>query len=48
MRIIFNHQDIESEKMHVNLVNGLENFDKTKLKPTVTQEKIVLPDKEGI
>lgn len=37
--------DIETEKMHFNLVNGVESFDKNKLKPTVTQEKIILPDK---
>jgi len=40
-------QDIESEKQHITFVNGVESFDKKQLKPTVTQEKFVLPDKEG-
>jgi hypothetical protein len=29
-------------------LTGLNAFDKEKLKPTVTQEKIVLPDREVI
>lgn len=41
-------EDIETEKKHISLVTGVETFDKNKLKPTVTQEKIVLPDKEGL
>jgi hypothetical protein len=41
-------EDIECEKQHLNFVTGVETFDKNKLKPTVTQEKVVLPDKEGI
>jgi len=36
--------DIESEKKHLSLIDGVESFEKTKLKPTVTEEKIVLPD----
>lgn len=40
--------DIQSEKKHLSLIDGLENFEKTKLKPTVTEEKVVLPDAETI
>jgi hypothetical protein len=40
-------EDIESEKQHFSLVQGVEGFDKNKLKPTVTQEKLILPDKDG-
>lgn len=40
-------QDIEIEKQHITFVNGVESFDKKQLKPTVTQEKFVLPDKDG-
>ncbi len=32
----------------MSLISGVENFEKTNLKPTITQEKIVLPDKETI
>jgi len=28
----------------LSLIDGVESFEKTKLKPTVTEEKIVLPD----
>ena len=40
-------EDIESEKQHITFVNGVESFDKNKLKPTVTKEKFILPDQEG-
>ncbi len=40
--------DIESEKKHLSLIDGVENFEKKNLKPTVTQEKVILPDKEAI
>jgi hypothetical protein len=35
------------EKNHLNLLNGVEHFDKTTMKPTTTAEKIILPDTEG-
>lgn len=40
-------EDIETEKKHIEFVNGVEGFDKNKLKRTVTNEKVVLPDKES-
>lgn len=39
---------IEQEKEKLNFINGIENFDSTKLKHTETQEKNPLPTKETI
>lgn len=39
---------IEQEKEKINFINGIENFDATKLKHTETQEKNPLPTKEVI
>lgn len=39
---------IEKEKEKLNFINGIENFDSTKLKHTETQEKNPLPTKEII
>ena len=41
------NSDIESEKVHQSLLQGVESYDKTSLKPAETQEKFVLPAKEG-
>ena len=41
------YSDIESEKTHQNLLQGVESYDKSSLKPAETQEKIILPAKEG-
>jgi len=38
---------IEAEKEQQQLIAGIENFDSTKLKHTVTEEKNPLPTKEG-
>lgn len=38
---------MQQEKTHQNLLQGVESYDKTALKPTDTVEKIVLPDPEG-
>jgi Thymosin beta-4 family len=38
---------VHQEKTQQNLLHGVESFDKAALKPTETQEKIVLPDPEG-
>ncbi len=38
---------IEAEKEQQQFRAGIENFDPTKLKPTVTKEKNTLPTKEG-
>lgn len=39
---------IELERKEVDLINGIENFDSTKLKHTETVEKNPLPTKEVI
>lgn len=39
---------IEQEKEKLNFINGIENFDSSKLKHTETQEKNPLPTKEII
>ena len=39
--------DIETEKQHISLIEGVECYDKTALKPTETLEKIVLPAQTG-
>lgn len=39
---------IEQERKEVDLINGIENFDSTKLKHTETVEKNPLPTKEVI
>ncbi len=38
---------IQTEKVHQNLVEGIETFDSKKLKHAETQEKNSLPTKEG-
>lgn len=38
---------IEAEKGQQQFRAGIENFDTSKLKPTVTEEKNPLPTKEG-
>ena len=38
---------MQQEKTHQNLLQGVESYDKTALKPTDTVEKIILPDPEG-
>ena len=45
--ITLSNSDIESEKSHQNLLQGVENYDKSSLKPAETLEKSVLPAKEG-
>lgn len=32
----------------MSLIDGVENFKKGELKPTVTEEKIILPDAETL
>ena len=39
--------DIESEKTHQTLLQRVESYDKSTLKPAETIEKVVLPAKEG-
>lgn len=41
-------EDIEAEKGHNQMVEGIQNFDPAQLKHTETQEKVVLPTKEVI
>jgi hypothetical protein len=38
---------VRQEKVHQNLLEGVEHFDKATMKPTQTQEKNPLPDPEG-
>lgn len=35
------------EKVHQNLLNGVEHFDKATMKHAETQEKNILPDPQG-
>lgn len=46
--IFSNKLAIKQEKEQLNLINGIENFDSTKLKHTETLEKNPLPTKEVI
>lgn len=39
--------DMKQERQHMSMLQGLENFDTTKLKPTETTEKSILPSIEG-
>lgn len=39
--------DVAAEKTQQALLKGVEGFDATNLKHTETQEKIVLPNKQG-
>lgn len=39
--------DMKQERQHMSMLQGLENFDTTKLKPTNTTEKSILPSIEG-
>lgn len=36
------------EKNHLNLINGVEHFDKSTMKHATTEEKVILPDTEGL
>lgn len=44
----FNFQVIEQEKEKMGIINGIENFDPSKLKHTETCEKNTLPTKDII
>lgn len=39
--------DVQQEKQHMSLLQGVENFDLKQLKQTDTEEKVVLPSAEG-
>ncbi|XP_076345149.1 uncharacterized protein LOC143244416 isoform X3 [Tachypleus tridentatus] len=41
-------EDIKQEKIHQEMIEGVENFNRSALKQTNTEEKIVLPTKEEI
>ena len=45
--ILFWLAAVMQEKVHQNLISGVEGFDKASMKHTTTQEKNVLPDPEG-
>jgi hypothetical protein len=38
---------VEQERVHHNLLKGVEGYDKDSMKHTETQEKVCLPDPEG-
>lgn len=38
---------MQAERVHQNLLNGLEDFDKSTMKHTETLEKVCLPNSEG-
>jgi len=39
---------VQAERVHHNLLKGVEGFDKDSMKHTETQEKNPLPDPEGL
>lgn len=39
---------VEQERVHHNLLKGVEGYDKDSMKHTETQEKVCLPDPEGL
>lgn len=39
--------DIETEKAHQGIFQRLVSFDKSEMKPTETEERNILPSKEG-
>lgn len=39
---------VQLEKTHLDLINGVESFDKSAMKHATTAEKVVLPDVTGI
>lgn len=39
---------VAAEKAHLNLINGVEHFDKSSMKHTTTEEKNQLPPIEGL
>ncbi|KAH8025737.1 hypothetical protein HPB51_011068 [Rhipicephalus microplus] len=41
-------EDVQQEKIHNSLLEGVEQFEKTSMKHAHTQEKVCLPKKEGI
>jgi hypothetical protein len=46
--VISSQLDVAAEKTQQAILKGVEGFNQNNLKPTETQEKIVLPDKEGL
>ena len=47
--IVISCQDVKQEKQHTELIQGVQSFDKEQgLKPTETDERIVLPNAEGL
>ncbi|KAK8775286.1 hypothetical protein V5799_031379 [Amblyomma americanum] len=40
-------EDVQQEKIHNSLLEGVEQFEKTSMKHAQTQEKVCLPKKEG-
>lgn len=40
--------DIEKEKTHQSIFQGVTGFDKSQMRHTETEEKVALPAKEGI
>jgi Thymosin beta-4 family len=41
------HLVVQQERVHHNLLKGVEGYDKDSMKHTETQEKVCLPDPEG-
>ena len=42
------YSEVATEKAQQAVLKGVEGFDQAKLKHAETQEKVVLPDKDGI
>lgn len=40
--------DVQQEKVHNSIISGVEGFERSKLHRTETQEKVILPNAEGI
>lgn len=46
--ITFGATDIETEKTHQSIFQGVTGFDKSQMRHAETEEKVALPAKEGI
>ena len=45
--LVLNAADIQTEKTHQSIFEGVTAYDKASLRHTETHEKVALPDKEG-
>ena len=45
--VLFSTTEIETERTHQNIFQGIEGFDKKSMQHAETKEKVALPGKEG-